>query len=295
MSTLPLSWINSTKNTFVNYIKLGFSTFWIYSCSISNISTIANILKNLSKKPNANFVIRGCNKKISKYLYQNNFDSIIIGKEAIIELGQDPFIKKSLKELVKRGLKNGIIKEIDNSTKSVKKLEEIKSNSAHSNEPQLKYLFLDEFIPETRVFAFINKMNIWQGAILISLNSPQKVQTELLLRRISAPNGMMEALINYIYNILKKEGFKEWSLGEVPFIVDPNDLMFLSKPYILNKIGKALKYAYNYEGLYYFKNKFATRWENIYLCARPTVKFRHIFMLSAKSRLLSLTLYKLLR
>ncbi len=292
---LPLSWIYSTKNTFSTQIKLGLSTYWVYSCKISNLSCISELLNKFSKKPKTNFIIRGCNHEITKYLAHLKFSSLIIGKEAIIDLDKNPFSKKSLKELVKRGLKYGTVEEIKFSASSINSLEELKSHSAHSKEPQLKYLFIDKFIPETRLFAFIDGEGIWQGAILISNNSPSKMQTELLLRRKSATNGTMEALIYFIYQVLQKESLAEWSLGEVPFVVNPATLHFFSKPYIINKIGRMLKYAYNYEGLYFFKNKFATRWENIYLCAKPNVKFRHIIMLSVRSNLLLLTLQKLFR
>lgn len=292
---LPLSWIYTTKRINSNHIKLGHSSYWIYSCKISNISGISELLDKFSKNTKTNFIIRGCNQEISKYLAQLKFNSLIIGKEAIIDLVENPFSKKSLKELVKRGLKYGTVEEIKLSASSISNLEKLKSHSAHSKEPQLKYLFIDKFIPETRLFAFIDCEGTWQGAILISNNSSNKIQTELLLRRKSATNGTMEALIYFIYGVLRKENFKEWSLGEVPFIVNPSNLLFLSKPYIINKIGRMLKYAYNYEGLYFFKNKFATRWENIYLCAKPNIKFRHIIMLSIKSNLLSLTLQKLIR
>ena len=295
LNQLPLSWIYSTKNIVSNQIKLGFSTYWIYSCKISNLSSVSELLNKFSKKPKTNFIIRGCNQDISKYLAQFKFSSLIIGKEAVIDLDKNPFSKKSLRELVKRGLKYGTVEEIKYSTSSISILEELKSHSAHSKEPQLKYLFIDKFIPETRLFAFIDSEGIWQGAILISSNSPSKIQTELLLRRKSATNGTMEALIHFIYHALRKENFADWSLGEVPFIVNRESLRFLSKPYIANRIGRMLKYAYNYEGLYFFKNKFAARWENIYLCAKPTVKLRHIIMLSIRSNLLSLTLQKLFR
>lgn len=295
LNQLPLSWIHTTKSISTNHIKLGYSIYWIYYCKISNISCISEFLDSFSKKPKTNFIIRGCNQEISKYLIQLKFNSLIIGKEAIIDLYKNPFSKKSLKELVKRGLKYGTVKEIKLSENSINNLDELNSHSAHSNEPQLKYLFINKFIPETRLFAFIDAEGIWQGAILISNNSPNKIQTELLLRRRSATNGTMETLIYFIYQVLRKENFTEWSLGEVPFIVNPENLHFLSKPYIINKIGRMLKYAYNYEGLYFFKNKFATRWENVYLCAKPKVKFRHIIMLSIRSNLLSLTLQKLLK
>jgi len=289
---LPLSWIFATKNVFLNYLNLGFSAYWIYSCKISNVSDLPN---KFSQKPKANFIIRGCNKEISDYLSQFEFSSVIIGKEAIIDLHKNPFLKKSLKELVNRGLKFGTVEEIKYSASSIKKLEEFKSQSVHSKEPQLRYLFIDKFIPETRLFAFIDNNRIWQGAILISLNSPYKMQAELLLRKKTAPNGVMETLINFIAQKLWIEGFAELSLGEVPFIVDTNNLPIFSKRFVLNRIGKMLKFAYNYEGLFFFKNKFASRWENVYLCAKPAIKISHIIMLSLKSNLLSLTIQKLLR
>ncbi len=292
---LPLSWVYSQTVQKPNYVQLGRSTYWLYSCKISNYSCIPELLKKLSNKQNTNFIIRGCSKEISEYLSQYNFTSIPIGKEATICLNNDPFKKKSLKALVRRGLKNGRIEEMKYSENSINKLEELRLHWAHSNEPQLKYLFIDKFIPGTRLFAFIDKNEKWQGAILTSPNSPSKIQTELLLRRKFAPNGTMESLINFIFQKFKKEGFSEWSLGEVPFVIETNNLSFLSKEYVLNKTGRLLKYAYNYEGLYFFKNKFASHWNNIYLCAKPKVKFKHVILLSYKSKLIALTIQKLLK
>ncbi|MEN8191504.1 MAG: phosphatidylglycerol lysyltransferase domain-containing protein [Bacteroidota bacterium] len=292
---LPLSWIYSQENNIEKHVKLWKSTYWLYSGEIANISSFHKVLNNFYSHPKTELVIRGCNKIVSKQLMKLNFSSIIIGKEAIIELNQNPFTKKSLKELVKRGLKFGHVEEVQYSEKALIKLEELKSNSAHSKEPQLKYLFVDHFINETRLFVFVNNHDSWEGAILVSKNSPNKIQAELLLRRKSAPNGIMEALIYYTYKILKLEGYSEFSLGEVPFIADSDDIPYLSMQFIINIIGRMFKYAYNYEGLYFFKNKFATKWKNIYLCVRREFKFKHIFMIAYKSKLISLALYKLLK
>ncbi|VAX25974.1 hypothetical protein MNBD_IGNAVI01-1604 [hydrothermal vent metagenome] len=291
---LPLSWIYSVNKKESNYVKLGHSTYWLYSCTIPNFSCITEILNRLSDTPNTNFIIRGCSKEISDHLANHGFSSILTGKEATIDLDKDPFKKGSLRELVRRGLKKGRIEEMEFSEGSVKKLEELRLHWAHSNEPQLKYLFVDKFIPGTRLFAFIDKAGIWQGAILTSPNSPTKIQTELLLRRKSASIGTMEALVNFIFQKFREEGFLEWSLGEVPFVVEMNNFPFLSKGYLLNKTGRMLKYAYNYEGLYFFKNKFAPRWNDIYLCAKPKVKFKHVILLSHKSKLAALTIQKLI-
>ncbi|NOX66448.1 MAG: DUF2156 domain-containing protein [Chlorobi bacterium] len=291
---LPLSWIYSVNKKESNYVKLGHSAYWLYSCTMPNFSYIAEILSRLSVKSNTNFIIRGCSREISDYLTQHGFSSIHIGKEATIDLSRDPFTKESLRELVRRGLKKGRIEEVEFSESSVKKLEELRLYWAHSNEPQLKYLFIDKFIPDTRLFAFIDETEIWQGAILTSLNSPTRIQTELLLRRKSASIGTMEALVNFIFKKFREEGFSEWSLGEVPFVAEMNNFPFLSKGYMFNKTGRMLKYAYNYEGLYFFKNKFTPKWNNIYLCAKPKVKLKHIILLSQKSRLAALTIQKLI-
>ena len=75
---LPLSWIFTTKNVFLNYLNLGFSAYWIYSCKISNFSHVTDWLNKFSQKPKANFIIRGCNKEISSYLSQFEFNSLIM-------------------------------------------------------------------------------------------------------------------------------------------------------------------------------------------------------------------------
>ena len=93
-------------------------------------------------------------------------------------------------------------------------------------EPQLKYLFNDEFEPFNRLFVIKNESDIWYGAFMISHKEKNYAQTELILRRKHAPVGVMEALIYSIFNNLKKEGYEYWSLGGVPFTVYEDTLIY---------------------------------------------------------------------
>ena len=74
------------------------------------------------------------------------------------------------------------------------------------------------------------------------------LRSELLLRIRTAPNGVMDALIFSLFNKFKEENFKYWSLGDVPFIVKPKHK--ISREYLVNFLGRRLKFAYNYSGLF---------------------------------------------
>jgi phosphatidylglycerol lysyltransferase len=102
----------------------------------------------------------------------------------------------------------------------------------------------------------------------------------------------MDALVWEISKILKKENYAEFSLGEVPFIANDKKHIF-SKTNLLQFIGSKFKFAYNYEGLFHFKNKFATRWDNVFICSNGKLRFLDLFRIAKKSNLLSLTLYKM--
>ncbi len=294
--SLPLSWKYSEAKCYTEFIELNNSTKWIYSASLLNMDQFFRSEFLLNNDSRNEIIIRGCNQKITDYLLYLNFRSILIGKEAILELDKELFTKRSLKEQIRRGLKHGCAEEVEYSTEAIKQLADFKNRSSHASEPQLKYFFIDEFKPGTRLFVFKDTSEIWQAAVLVSKNSTWKIHTELLLRKKNTPNGVMEALLYQIYLTLREDGFLEWSLGEVPFIKDNHfEFSFFSLQGLLIGIGRSLKFAYNYKGLFFFKNKLASRWDNIYMCASPKVKLKHFILLSIKSNLTSLALFKLFK
>ncbi len=103
----------------------------------------------------------------------------------------------------------------------------------------------------------------------------------------------MEALIYSVFEILKQSGKKELSLGEVPFILDIPITTSFYRDIVLNRIVKFFRFAYNYKGLYDFKNKFNPRWENVFICGYPILHLSHIAGIIIRSNLLWLIFYKI--
>jgi len=83
----------------------------------------------------------------------------------------------------------------------------------------------------------------------------------------------MTGLIIGIFNILACEGMREWSLGEVPFRLlreqPPNELNSLEQMMAL--IASLWQHAYDFEGLYRFKNKFRPEWRPVSLCSSRSI------------------------
>lgn len=245
---------------------------------------------------NLKIFVTSCSEVFASYFKKYNFQSIRIAKEAILFLNEDHFKSKSLKELVRRGKKRGKTKEINFSIDNQEKVEEFKKSCTHGSEPQLKYLFSDKFKSSNRLFVFshtnedLNDNEKWLGAITISIFN-KEVFTHLILRRKKSPVGIMEALIFDIFNKLKEENYFSWSLGDVPFVI--YDGKFPSKEFMINFLGRRFKYAYNYPGLYNFKNKFHPVWRDSYFCSKPKIGFKELLMFSNESHFSKLILYKL--
>ncbi|MCL5030161.1 MAG: phosphatidylglycerol lysyltransferase domain-containing protein [Bacteroidetes bacterium] len=239
---------------------------------------------------NIPILISSCSEKLVPFFTKNKFESIKVGKEAILNLKENPFKKSSLKELIKAGSKKGSIEEIPYSLENSLRLEKFKSECVHGHEPQLKYFFNDKFLPSSRLFIFKDNKNNWEGGILISIKDNEKIFTDLILRKENSPRGTMEALIHFIFIKLQMEGYKSWSLGEVPYVVYGSKLF--SKEFLINFIGRKFRFAYNYIGLYNFKNKFSPEWENIYLCCKPGLSFQTILKISWRSNWIKLIFKK---
>ena len=204
---------------------------------------------------------------------------------------KDHFNKKSLKELIKRGLRNGYVKELEISDQIFYFLRNSKSQSSIAKLPKLQHLFCATLENYTRLFVFVDHNDQWLGLITISHKTEKIMQTELIIRRSKNPIGIMEALISEIFIILKKEGKELWSLGAVPFVVQVP--FSLSMQWASNFIGRRLRFAYNYRGLFNFKNKFMPTWIDYYICYNKKLSFLQLFDLMRKSNLMSLVLKKI--
>ncbi|NOX19388.1 MAG: DUF2156 domain-containing protein [Chlorobi bacterium] len=293
MNSLPLSWIvNSGANQSVSDLEVeSASTLWIALADLKSDGKLDDFISGvLTKKKNV--VIRGIPYEQKKYFCRKGFELVPNGVEALLDFTFDHFEKKSLRELIRRGKRHGKVKEIEYSYDNAKLLQDFKKESTHGKEPELLYLFQNEFKDAERLFVFENGKGEWLGGLLVSRNYEKKIHLELLLRQRNAPVGVMEALIYGTFQALKETGARYFSLGEVPFVFFER-YKILSKAKLISFGGKMIRFAYNYNGLYHFKNKFNPIWKVVYLGGYPKVKFRHLRLLFTKSRLQDLALYKL--
>ena len=118
----------------------------------SDFNSFRNIIHSIKKDDKRSYLIRGCNEGLTDNLTSQGFDKIIFAKEAVLQFKDKHFEKKSLKELIKRGLNKSKVIEIKRDEESITKLNELIKASRHGHEPQLKHLFITKFAVETRLF-----------------------------------------------------------------------------------------------------------------------------------------------
>ncbi len=287
---LPLSWKRiPTQEPAFKTITLG-RMRWL---SLAEIPAHSDLSQSVLTHFRHGVLIRGCNRSVADKLRPFGFRSMYIGGEALLNLEQNPFSKKSLRELVRRGRRHGRIIEVPFNEENRLKIERLKTESPYGARPQLRHLFRSQFESGLRCFIFEHFDGDWLAAITLSDVHANKVQTELLLRSKHAPAGIMEALVQSVFDRLKKEQKKIWSLGEVPFLKDRAARSF--KERMTGVAGRRFKFAYNYEGLFRFKNKFSPRWEPVYICANPGINYLSLVRLFIKSNFFKLIAAQMFR
>ncbi len=293
MKSIPLSWCRKDANhPEFKSVKLSLSGLsWIHSADVPHDCYFKDLHTELLAKFAGGFLIRGCNDEIARYLARKGCSVMRTGAEGIIDLKGISESRPSVNELVRRGLRWGGVEEIPFTESNAGRVAQFIARTAHSDKPYLKYLFRSRFDPGTRCFAFRTANGEWLGAITVSGAQDSHAHTELILRHIEAPPGVMEALFVGVMNVLRNDGYEKFSLGEVPFItprsVDASRLSIKEK--MLFKSGHLLKFAFNYKGLYSFKDKFNPKWRPVYICAAPALPYSALADLFIVSRYLDLS------
>ncbi len=277
--------IPKPKINFINSSVTGRRIIWL-NYPQDDVAEDIVLLQKLSSINDTVF-INGCSENFANKLFHLNFEIVKVAKDAHLRTDKNHFDKKSLKQLIKRGLRNSFFEEVNYSLQNKAKLEEFKLQCFYGKKIQLKKFFNDEFHSDNRLFVLKTKGE-WSSAILIKPVNNSFARTELILRRKSSPPGSMEALIYSIFNRLKSEGIKNWSLGDVPFVVY-NSKVF-SKEFIINSAGRLLRFAYNYKGLYNFKNKFNPDWIDVYLAINPGFNFFNVYKIVKSGNLLAIVI-----
>ena len=276
IAQLPLSWARTnTADPVFNVVKLPFtSPGWIPTAEIPHHISFDQVYReHLSALPNG-FVLQSCGLPLRDYLIRQGCQVAAMGAEAVLDLPWRG--KRSVRELARRGRRHGVVREIEFSPLHQNKLAHLIGDAPSRQGAQLQHTERAGFDAGTRCFIFETVEKKWLGAITLSTVAPNYVHTELLLRHQEAPVGIMEGMISAIAQQLAQEGVRQLSLGNVTPLPaaesetifaahrHPNELWTRSQ--LSFRLGRALNFAYNAEGLWRFKNK-------LYLCASPRLSW----------------------
>lgn len=308
---LPLSWarLNLAEPLFT-VVNLPYSSpSWIPLAKIPHHLSFDQIYQQHLKKLPQGFVLQSCNLAIRDYLLEQGCQVAPMGAEAILDLPWRG--KRSVRELARRGMRHGMVREIELTPGNQRMLHRLMKASPSRQGLQLQYTERSDFDAATRCFVFETAAANWFGAITFSTPAPNYVHTEQLLRHEEAPVGIMEAIITTMAQKLAQEGVQQLSLGNVaPLSPAESDTLFSrfrhpeevwTRSQLAFRLGRALNFAYNAEGLWRFKNKFSPRWEPLYLCASPSLSWATIaglaqatgYLNMVKTRLLELSPFSL--
>ncbi len=290
---IPLSWrLFDFRRPRFEIIDLPLSRYLWYSLAeLPERFTIRQLLAELQTGPGQGTVIRGCPAALARIFEQNGFETLPSGQEALLRLDRPLKWRKPVRYLVRLGYRTGNICRVDFSRENREKLRQLQRESTHGAEPQLKHLFRTEWVDNQPCFVF-EQNGRWLGALTVSRVSQKIALTELLVRHASAPQGVMESLVDFAAAALRDEGVAVFSLGEAPFVL-PRELPLSAKQRLVAELSKKALFAYNYAGLYQFKNKFDPEWQTVYLCGYPRLSLLNLLEMYWISNLHRLTFFKI--
>jgi len=301
---LPLSWarVDATAPR-LRTLRLPLSRrTWVPCADIPEGWSFQQVFEAHLRPLPGGVILQGCNETLARYVRSQGGDAAQVGVEAA--LATDARAKASLMELAHRGRRWGEVKELFPDEVNRRKMAELWQATAHGSKPQLQCAFRTDFDEHLRGFVLVNGEGVWLGALTLSQMKPDYWHVELLLRREDAPVGVMEALILDVKARLRAEGARWLSLGTVPFVemADPLAAGSCRWPWrptcrgrAIARMGRWMRFSFDYQGLYRFKQKFGPIWRPLYLCGWPDLPWRILPDLSWTSRHLHLVGYAALQ
>ncbi len=277
VETLPLSWrmIDSIRPLY-RHVQLPLSRIsWITFADIPSCFSLQILYEDIVRTFPDGYIIRGCTPEMARFFSAQNCHVMRTGAEAVLVPGSRNHLhKKTVRASLARGRKQGFVEELKLDDTNRQRFESFRMNTIHANKPQLRNLFRDNPSSHCRFFIFRSFSDQWLGAITLSARGGKTIHTELMLRHRQAPGDIMECLVAGIFEILSHDGIREWSLGEAPFmhLMQGNQVELNHLEKLMLSFAQWSRYAYNFEGLYRFKNKFAPQWRPVMLCTdtQPT-------------------------
>jgi len=152
------------------------------------------------------------------------------------------------------------LKRISDAWLAEKNAKEKRFSLGFFNEEYLRHCELAVVKKDGEVYAFCN---IW------ALNNRRQVSIDLMRYLPGTPNGIMEYLNISLALWAKEQGFTYFSLGMAPLSGLEDHALAPLWHKIGNTIFRIGSDFYNFEGVYFYKEKFNPDWRPIYFAAPP--------------------------
>lgn len=280
---LPLSWgLRALPAPESQTLKLPLSgQTWLAYADFPDHFTRAETLDWIAQQ--GNILIRGVGDSLLPELTSHPGQYALSGVEAELSLSGEHFERKSVRELVRRGLRHGSVREInalDNLLWRQRLLSFVERVQSEYAAP-LRRLYRTHLDESHRCFVFVDKTGAIHALVSLVQRGKASWHTELLLRDSEAGIGVLEATLSVVFEALKAEGYQAWSLGEVPFhhLKTGEGL----KSQVICALGEQMEFAYRAKGLYQFKEKFRPEWRDVYVVGLPKLRWTSLMELFFQS------------
>jgi phosphatidylglycerol lysyltransferase len=223
-------------------------------------------------------------------LIQNGYKGFLVGREAIVTLSNFSIagrkgwkIRSSINYAQRIGLK---VEEYQYHRKRSKDIEdqlhEITIEWCKIKKmPEFTFAFghvdLSTF-KDARIFLCFQESKIVGYLIYFPIFGKKSYYLDLSRRRINAPRGTIDFLFVKSFEILQKEMIKKIYIGYSPIldtVITGYNTKYGAKLFSL--FQPFLEFFYPAKKEYYFKNKYATEWENNYFFYYPYISIRMLF------------------
>lgn len=239
--------------------------------SLESLALPELLRKHLHAEGIRRWVIRGVHPCFFAHL---PVEVALTGREALLDLRNPLHVHRaSLRALVRRGLRHGCVHHLSLSQGGLPSAFQpayrvLKQRVTARYQVPLIHMYRRHVLESDRLWVFQqHESSRLLGAISIIASGPGCWHTEVLMRDPEAPVGVMEALVQRVFEDLQQEQQRYWSLGEVPFYPTAPPQGLKARAIVMT--GQHIEFAYRAQGLLHFKQKFKPLWRPVYLCGAP--------------------------
>ena len=143
------------------------------------------------------------------------------------------------------------------------------------------------YVGSTMIFAAVDSGDRVLGFVnLIPMHGKGEMTADLMRRRNSVPNGLMEYIFIELFLYLKGEGYKRFDMGMAPMSGFRQWEDATAEERAIHYFFQHMRFLFSFKGLKAYKAKFATSWEPRYVIYQNPLDLpRHALAIYAVSEL----------